>query len=119
MWLSEMLTRGGERESAECGTVTIGGGSAAVLLSGEARNLETACPAGLDWLPEAGQQVVVLHTADGERFIVGALGTGNADLEGGEVRVYSQGASLTIKNNGEIHISGRLFVNGVEIGGEV
>lgn len=129
MWLSEKLTRGRQKEAAEYGTVTIGGENAAVLMSGEARNLETICPNGLSWLPEMRRQVVVVHTADGERLIVGMLGGSDGDLEGGEVRLYSQKASLTLKNNGDllikgesyidgnVYINGRLFVNGALVTG--
>ena len=129
MWLSEQVhRRSGSGPSAGVGGVTIGGESAAVMLSGEYRGLKALAPAGCHWRPGAGTQVMVLTTDDGERFILGAADeAGLSSLEEGELCLKSGscwlklGADGAISAEGEVHvngdvyITGRLFLNGTEI----
>ena len=35
-------------------------------------------------------------------------------MEPGELLIHSNGASIRLNNNGEIHLSGRLYINGEE-----
>ena len=130
MWLSEQMRRKAAPASASAGVggVTIGGESAAVLLSGEYRGLKVLSPEGISWQPSLGTQVMVVTTDDGERFILGvAGGAGAAPLREGELCLGSGdcwiklGADGVISAEGEIrvkgnvYITGRLFLNGIEV----
>lgn len=130
MWLSEQVRRKADTAaSAGVGGVTIGGESAAVMLSGEYRGLKVLTPGGISWQPSTGAQVMVLTTDDGERFILGtADGAGGPSLSEGELCLKSGdcwlklGADGVIRAEGEIrmkgnvYITGRLFLNGIEVG---
>ena len=134
MWLSEKAAAraasgAGTAASAKVGSVTIGGKSAAVLLTGECRNLGVLSPQGVTWRPSAGTQVLVLETDDGERFIAGALdgggsfgtlGDGEVCLRGGDawLKLGADGvisAEGNVHLDGDVYITGRLFLNGVQI----
>ncbi|MCI9513226.1 MAG: hypothetical protein HFF60_01690 [Oscillospiraceae bacterium] len=104
-----------ESAEAEVGVTTIGGGEAAVLTRGEDRSLPVYGPGGLVWTPKAGDTVLVIKGGSGreEQCIAGALARRETDeLEPGELRLYSGGASLTLRNDGTVEIYGRLMVNG-------
>lgn len=104
-----------ESAEAEVGVTTIGGGEAAVLTRGEDRSLPVYGPGGLVWTPKAGDTVLVIKGGSGreEQCIAGALARRETDeLEPGELRLYSGGASLTLRNDGAVEIEGRLVVNG-------
>lgn len=120
MWLSEQVRRGsGSGASAGVGGVTIGGESAAVMLSGEHRGLKVLSPEGVYWRPGTGTQVMVLTTDDGESFILGtADARGTPPLEEGELCFRSGsgclklGADGVISAEGEVHINGDVYVTG-------
>ena len=104
-----------ESAEAEVGVTTIGGSEAAVLTRGEDRALPVYGPGGLVWTPKAGDTVLVIKGGSGreEQCIAGALSRRETDkLEPGELRLYSGGASLTLRNDGTVEIEGRLMVNG-------
>ena len=104
-----------ESAEAEVGVTTIGGGEAAVLTRGEDRALPVYGPGGLVWTPKAGDTVLVIKGGSGreEQCIAGALARRETDeLEPGELRLYSGGAPLTLRNDGTGEIYGRLMVNG-------
>ena len=117
MWLSERSVGNRPRPGTEAGvgTVTIGGAAAAVLLSGENRNLGLLHPGGMQWQPEKNDQVMVLQTSDGERFILGTAAAGREALEDGEICLSCGDVKLKLGRDG-IHMSGRLFLNGIEVG---
>ena len=124
MWLSEKaVARAAAGAGARVGSVTNGGKSAAVLLTGECRNLSVLSPQGVSWRPGAGTQVLVVETDDGEKFIAGAVdGGGSFDslregevcLRGGDgwLKLDADGA---IRIKGNVYITGRLFLNGKEV----
>ena len=122
MWLAEKAASGGgAAETAEIGVVTIGGDKPSVMLDGERRNVELLVFPGLSWKPAAGQQVLVLRAGE-EYFVCGAPGAeGGEGLAAGELCLKSRGASVTVRNGGEIelrgdvNVVGKLSVNGVEI----
>ena len=131
MWLSERAAgRAGGGVRAEVGTVTVGGRDPAVLLDGESRNLGRISPGGLSWMPAVGDEVLVLETGDGERWILGAADGGIPSLRDGEVCLRCGGAWLKLGQdgsisaegdlhlNGDVYITGRLYLNGVEITAE-
>ena len=137
MWLSERTAAHTDSESeaaagALVGTVTIGGEHPAVLLGGEYRTLGVAAPQGVAWQPETGTQALVVETGDGERFIVGVVegessakgknGSGNEPLAAGELRLNGKkvwlklgdefSSSGVVRHNGDVYVTGRIFMNG-------
>ena len=125
MWISEMAARS-SRESGsavQTGTVTIGGDMASAMLSGEARGLGILAPGGIRWLPEAGQDALIVCSEEGERFIAGIPFDTGEGLQAGEVYIISKGGAIRLKNNGDIEIDGKvwinggLYLNGSELGG--
>ena len=91
MWISEMAARS-SRESGsavQTGTVTIGGDMASAMLSGEARGLGILAPGGIRWLPEAGQDALIVCSEEGERFIAGIPFDTGEGLQAGEVYIMS------------------------------
>ena len=116
MWLSETAAgkgRGNDNVRVGVGPVTIGGERAAVLLSGEVRDLSVVAPTGVSWTPEADSQVVVLETGDGERMILGTVAeTGGAK---DALTLRCGAATLRICRNGDVCVEGRLLLNGVEM----
>ena len=123
MWLSKRITHPEtEPETAALGTISMGGSRAAVVTDGEKRDVRIISPGGYCWQPGAGESVLVLKAS--QTYIPGALQTAQAELAPGEVMVFSNTARLVLRNNGDIEvkgrvrITGRLFVNGRELGAE-
>ena len=117
MWLSEKAAESRKNSGTEAsvGPVTVSGASAAVLLAGENRNLGLLSPCGIRWQPEKNAQVMVLQTSDGERFILGAASAASAPMEDGELCLTCGDTVLKLTRDG-VFITGRLFLNGSEIG---
>ena len=123
MWLSRRITHPEtEPETAALGTISMGGSRAAVVTDGEKRDVRIISPGGYCWQPGAGERVLVLKAS--QTYIPGALQTAQAELAPGEVMVYSNAARIVLRNNGDmelkgkVRITGRLFVNGRELGAE-
>lgn len=113
MWLSKRITQPeGQEDAASLGTVTIGGPEAAVIFDAEKRRALVVSPGGYEWLPEAEDEVLV--TRGNELYIAGKK-QDLTQLEPGEVRIYSEGASIHIKNDGDIEVEGTLYVNGRKV----
>lgn len=115
MWLSEQTKTRPPAGDAELGTTTITGDTMAVVTRGEQRDLMICGPGGYVWRPAGGEQVVVLQGGPGgtERWIAGCR-QGNAPdgMQPGEIYLHSAGASIYLKNNGTISITGNLVING-------
>lgn len=123
MWLSQQLSRreGGLSGGISTGRVTIAGEGAAVMLEGERRELSSVYPGGLCWAPAAGDEVLVLRSDEGERFIIGKLPEGDGKCGSGEYILRSEGGSIKlgkdgIEIEGEVVIKGRLLLNGLDVG---
>lgn len=127
MWLSNKKTSSGSARAASgaaVGDVTIGGKNTAVYTDAEMRNAAFFSPGGYFWLPSSGQSMVVIKSADNEVCCMDRQVTDiPVDMEEGEVYIVSGGnASLFLKNDGSIHLSGdvsitgRVFMNGTQIG---
>ncbi len=121
MWLSKKLSvcQATEQEGAatDMGVTTIGGASASVMTRGEQRNLEVFAPGGLVWQPRAGDTVLVVKGGSGcqEACVVAAETAGNApeDMAPGELYLYSSGgASLHLRSDGSIAVSGPVEMEG-------
>lgn len=117
MWIAERTRASTQRVGAERGTVTIGGGAAGVLSRGEAREVATAAPGGYAWRPVRGEQVLLVRGGeDGDAcWVVGSLGGAakQETLADGEVCLFSGGgASITLRKDGRVEITGTVYVNG-------
>lgn len=107
----------GEPAAAEQGTVTVSGKLAGVYSDGDRRWISVYAPGGYCWKPAAGQEVLVLKAGQ-EKETACVLGAPQAekDLMAGEVCLFSEGGSITLKNSGEIRISGDVSINGESLG---
>lgn len=128
MWMGKQLAaqrRGGE--TAAVGTVSVGGEAPAVVTDGERRQVRIFSPGGYGWRPSAEDEVLLVGT--GQPCIAGRAQSCPVSLAAGEVCLHTTGATVHLRNNGDIavsgtlrltgdvHISGRLFVGGQEIKG--
>ena len=78
----------------------------AVSSSGEHKRLKTCFPYGVVSVPPTGQKAVVLPLEDGEVGL-GVIAQ-NTELEEGELMLFSKGgASIVLKNNGQVLINGK------------
>ena len=124
MWLSRVLASGGNPGdfAAEAGVVTIGGASPSVMLSGEVRDVEILSCGGLFWRPEAGDEVLTMATPEGRRFLAFSGGEAPEGISAGEVFIKTKSAGIHLKADGgmelfgDVFVSGRLFVNGFDVG---
>ncbi len=122
MWLSNRKTRA-ETYGASVGEVTIGGRKTALYTDGEKRNSTFFSPGGYYWIPSCGQNMIVIKGEDNEVFCMDREVTQlPIEMQEGEVYIVSDGkASLYLKNDGtiqisgDISVSGRMFINGTEI----
>lgn len=115
MWLSERAAADTPLSdgAAALAEVTIGGENAAALAETERRGLAAAGPGGYDWLPEAGARVLLVRCGDGTAVIAGTLPDGAAaGLSPGDVRLRTRGASLCLRADGRIEVSGDVTVTG-------
>ena len=120
MWISQRIAkrRDGTKDPADIAEVTIGGAAAAAYSDCESRNLGLVSPGGFFWRPSAGQKVLVF-SCGGERVVAGALQEGTpSGMENGEIYLQSGGASIWLKNDGQIVISGDVDIDGtLSVGG--
>lgn len=104
--------------ASEIGRVSIGGQRPSVELCGAQQGAEIYAPGGMVWTPKRGQGVLVMKAgAMGETpCIVGVNQETRGGLEPGELCLYTEAASVTLKNDGRIELTGRVLINGKEIG---
>lgn len=115
MFLSEQMRK--KRETEDSGTlemISLGGETSTVASSGNQSLRTVYAPGGMCWIPRRGQGVLVIK-AGMEDCIAGAEMEQTAGMEPGEVKIYSQAASLWLKNDGSILLEGRVLVNGKEL----
>lgn len=115
MWIAKQAKRRRETPNgAMQGEISIAGCAPAAVTDTERRALPLVAPVGIAWSPRVGQSVFVLRGA--QDCIIGAATDGTADLQPEELRLYSKGASITLKNSGEIEITGTVILNGRRVG---
>ena len=111
MWLSKRMAMQSVN-TAEVGAVTIGGEASAVMTDSEHRNVTVYTPGGYAWRPKVGEDVLVIKSGENELSI---LGRGAEEIEGlapGEVNIKSDSASVLLKNDGTIRLTGRIEIDG-------
>ena len=110
MWISQQIIAAQKAQpQAKLGAVT-GNMQAGIVAqgSGEYRNLQAAVPYGIASLPPEGAQAVIL-TSDAGNICIGTLAE-DKGVAAGEVLLYSAGgASIYLKNSGEVVINGQVF----------
>ena len=113
MWLSEVKVRKNEEEASCYGTVTIGGDAPGIYTQSEERDFAVCSAGGFIWRPKAGDKVLVIKTGDGEAVAAGVVNQrGAADMKNGEVYIRSENASVFVRNDGSIEISGDVNIRG-------
>lgn len=110
MWISQqMIAAHKTQPQAQLGTVT-GSEQTQIVArgTGEYRHVPAAAPYGIACLPPDGAQAVILASNSGN-VCVGVLAE-EKDLQAGELMLYSAGgASIYLKNSGEVVINGQVF----------
>lgn len=116
MWLSK---RGSiempGRAAAQSGSVTITGDRVGVYTDSEQREVAVYAPGGYLWRPGENQRVLVVKAGDsGEIPYVMAAAPEELpeDFTAGEVMIRAGGSEIYLKQDGTVHINGRLFING-------
>lgn len=105
MWLSETKRRS---EAGSCEA------SVCVVEDGVQDALK---PANILRIPKTGEAQLLLSCTDGSSVLLGVVGSDTPDgLLPGEVYIKTDSASITIKNNGAVNITGSLTVNGTSVG---
>ena len=119
MWIGEKIagsTRPREDSTAaDLGITTIGGASAAVETRGEDRAVPVYGPGGYFWQPKAGERVLVIKggVAGGEQCVAAAeQGEAPEGMEPGDVCIRAGEASLYLRSDGRIDLTGALYING-------
>ena len=117
MWLSEQFCKETSVDASGFGEVTISGGKAAAKdAEREQRLLPTVSPGGFVWLPDTGDQVLVLR--EGAPCIIGRAQPEQRELSPGEVMLYAGSGSIRLRKDGTIELTGKVIVNGQVLGGE-
>jgi phage gp45-like len=109
MWLMSYITKNSlEKPLAVRGRVSNGVEGTAVNSSGEHKRLGLCQPYGIVSVPPDGHSTVVLPLEDGEVML--GVTDNAAKVNVGEVALFSQGgASIVLKNNGDVVINGQVF----------
>ena len=118
MYLSEVGKNHRETVEEDCsGTVSVGGGNPTVKTAEGQQETVLFGPGGMCWVPRRGQSVLVIKAGGigSDVCIAGAEVSGMEDMEPGEVKLFSEGASLCIRNDGTICLEGHVLVNGKEL----
>lgn len=116
MFLSEKWKS--SRETAEegsLGTISVGGETSTVTAAGMQVSSAVFGPSGMHWIPQRGDSVLVIKAGGTENCVVGVEMQTPEDMQPGEIRLESQGASLWLKNDGTICLEGQVLINGKEL----
>lgn len=81
-------------------------GKVKIHASSDYNKIPVAAPYGISYSPVVGEETVVI-SAGGENICLGTVSK-NKELEPGELMLESAGgASITLKNDGNVYINGR------------
>ena len=113
MWLSKQNTDTNQEMTASIGNVTISGDDIGVYTDMEHRGVTTFSPGGYFWRPRVGQNMLVIKCDEGNCISGTEMKNIPASMAVGEVYIKSEsGASIWLKNNGDIAISGNVNIEG-------
>lgn len=108
MWILNYVTQNSlAASSPEKGMVKGSiGGKVQVDASSDFGQINVVSPYGVAYVPPVGEQSVVMN-ADGESFCIGTVAP-TKKLQPGEIMLFSAGgASIELKNDGNVYINGR------------
>ncbi len=109
MWMSNKLVSNEKfkREQSVSAEVShVSNSKIMVQSSNEYRDISVIAPKGISYIPELGDQTLVL--AVGEKSICPGVIMENKNLQPGELMLYSAGgANIILKNTGEVVINGQ------------
>lgn len=109
MWISRYVTDhsfGADQPSV--GEIRSAGAKVSVSAANDHLGVPTAAPYGVAYIPPVGSRSLVLPTDSGA-VCLGVIGAPAAQLEQGELMLYSAGgASIVLKNDGSVWINGRM-----------
>ena len=100
--------RQAQEDEAQLGLMTLGGGEPAANLGGERRWLSVCAPGGMQWMPQQGEQVLVLKSGE-EAWILGVPEEDRALLPG-QTRLNGTKSSVFLGDR--VEISGEVMLNG-------
>lgn len=113
MWISEKLAQNKTPVQNTAASVSFtDGGTASLMTGGEARGIPMYSCGGVVWRPKTGDGMLVFKTA-GSGEICALTPSDPSQVAPGEVMLQNGNASVYIKNDGTVHITGTLFINGV------
>ena len=115
MWLSKRGEAALPDEYAGPGVVSIGGETPAIVSDLERRNAKLYSPGGYCWRPAADDKVLVIKSDT--PCIAGKEQQMPEEIKEAEVFLYSKNTSIHLKNDGSIHLTGQVYVNGQLLGG--
>lgn len=108
MWINEYMSgRSFHKENAAAGEVRSSAqGSVSVSGSREYSGVPLIAPAGIAYVPAVGARTVIVP-CEGGTVCLGVTAAPPANLEAGELMLYSAGgASIVLKNDGRVLING-------------
>ena len=107
MWISKQISNACKLiKNSKIGKVTsVQKNTVTVQAEQEHRDIKNAAPFGIISVPPVGSKAVVTPTDHG--FIYSGVVAQEAELEPGELMLYSSGgANIVLKNNGQVLING-------------
>jgi len=108
MWISRYVTGNSfPSDTPSVGEVRSAGAKVTVSASADHTGVPVAAPYGIAYVPPIGSRSLILPS-DGGSVCLGVIGAPEAQLEQGELMLYSSGgASIVLKNDGRVLINGR------------
>lgn len=116
MWITSFMAKNKKENTfASFGSIT-SSGNGVVGVSGAERhvNVPVVTPSGIECVPKKGCDAVVAVLDLGE-MCLGVVSQNQSALLPGEIKLYSEGASITLKNDGRILLEGKVLINGKEV----
>lgn len=111
MWLINYVTKNSiPNPQSEKGNIkSFSNGRVQVNASSDFKHLPVVAPYGIAYVPPIGCQTAVMPAYGGE-MCMGTISNFENELEPGEVMLYSSGgATLALKNDGNVYINGVKF----------
>lgn len=105
MWMSKQIASSPASQVAEKGKVTLSGGQLEAGSTVTSRNIDSYAPYGFESQPPVDEDVIMMASNDGA-VMLGTLNKAE-DIESGEIKIFSKGgATILLKNNGDIVLNG-------------
>lgn len=114
MWLSKQISKFIDNKKASLAEIT-GSDNAMVNVQGdiEHRKISIISPLGIAYSPKLEQDAIVIKVDD-SNYCMGVK-MPDKNLNPGDLLLYSDKASISIKSDGSIEINGNVKINGVSV----